>query len=885
MSRGQCRGVLIKAFLCGRRPILLLLLTLLDVCDKIKVTEMTDKTVIMRDAQKYLAKGQIDKAIAEWEKLISESPDGNTYNIIGDLYLKKNDRKSAIEIFHKAADFFRNEGFMLKALALYKKVLNINPADVDALNALGQLSEEKGLTTDAIKYYLAAADTLSKEGKKDRLLDIYNRILSLSPSNIPLRTKVAEIFLREGLKTDAAKQYILIAEIHEEKGDFGKAEEYLEKVLDLQPLNKEAALRIGHVHQKAGKPEEALRHMREATVLFHQDADVHLFYAELCLAGGNVDEAKRCLRKIAEKEPGNIKIKRMLGDIYLREGSKDEAWAEYLPVIDEMIMQEKYEDSVELLDNFRDIAPLETGKRLVSLRRQLGQDSLVAAELVRLGDVLRERDLKDDALGCYREAFEITPDDEHLKAVIDELTEKPGVVEQDASLFEEEVAVNVSEGGKTAEEIFMEADIFARYGLLTEAIKLLEGLKLREPRNMELHTRLKSLYAETSEKEFAVTECLILSELYNRSGDRASAEGVLREACEIYPEDPRLAERGIAPREEGASVMAPGGERLKDETGLPPQVDDYEDELAEAEFYTKQGLFQEAGSILERMQGLFPENADIQERLDNLAQAMHQAVTGELNTNETETRIVPNQELFEGAAETGVVPHQGFFEGAMETSPAPGEPAEGGTEHKDAGDEGMKEEASPWPGKEGYEDVTITDQDLVEAQEMPEPVLDDDVLEIFHEFKKGLEKELGDEDSETHYNLGIAYKEMGLTEDAIKEFQAAREDPLRFIPSSTMLGVCYMEQGLYSLAVDVLQKALSGLSEKDEAYWPVKYDLAEAYEKSGNLQEAAAIYTEVYGWNARFRSISEKMARLKTQEAKAAAEEKPKTKKDRVSYL
>src|SRR5512135_81713 len=172
---------------------------------------MADKSVIIREAQKYLAKGQIDKAISAWEKLINESPDGNTYNIIGDLYLRKSDKKSAVESFHKAANYFRREGFSLKALALYKKVLNVNPGDADALYALGELSEEKGLTTDATKYYLATADSLSKEGRKDRLLEIYQKILALSPSNVPLRNKVAEIFLKEGLSADAAKEYFHIA--------------------------------------------------------------------------------------------------------------------------------------------------------------------------------------------------------------------------------------------------------------------------------------------------------------------------------------------------------------------------------------------------------------------------------------------------------------------------------------------------------------------------------------------------------------------------------------------------------------------------------------------------------------------------------------------------
>src|SRR4030042_6413278 len=172
---------------------------------------MSDKSAIIKEAQRYLARGQVDKAIAEWEKIIKEYPDATNYNTIGDLYLKKGDKKDAIDSYHKAANFFRHEGFSLKALALYKKILNINPSDPDSLYSLGELNEEKGLATDAIKYYLATADSLSKEGKKEKIVAIYDKILTLSPANIPLRNKVAEIYAKEGLMSEATKKYFQIA--------------------------------------------------------------------------------------------------------------------------------------------------------------------------------------------------------------------------------------------------------------------------------------------------------------------------------------------------------------------------------------------------------------------------------------------------------------------------------------------------------------------------------------------------------------------------------------------------------------------------------------------------------------------------------------------------
>jgi tetratricopeptide (TPR) repeat protein len=765
---------------------------------------MSDKSSIIKETQKYLARGQIDKAIAEWEKLIKEYPDGNNYNTLGDLYLKKDDKQNAIDSFHKAANFFRHEGFSLKALALYKKILNINPSDPDSLFSLGELNEEKGLTTDAIKYYLATADSLSKEGKKEKLLDIYDKVLTLSPANIPLRNKVAEIYSKEGLMSEATKQYFQIAMLHAEKGEIEKSIGYYQKVLGAQPLNREAILGINYLYEKTGNLEKAIEQMKEAINLFPQDTDIHLRCAEIHIMSGMFDEAREYLGKVIEIEPANIKARRLLGDIYLNEGDREKAWTEYLPVLDEMILDEKYDDAIKLLDSFKDIDPLETGKRLVSLYRQLGEQDHIANELISLGDVLILKDMQKEALNCYKEALEITPDNESLSAKVAELDK-----EVSKELEEEFISIKTE---KSVDEAIVEADIFLRYGLYDNVKNLLEVYKDREPENIELHLRLKSLYVDTGDKEQAITECLILNELYKKAGDISKGEQVIKEAYEISPEDQRL-----------ISVTAPPLHEKEEEVTITPSegpaIEDYSEEIAEADFYSRQGLTDEARAILERLQTLFPENKEIGQKLDSLGQVI-----------ETEQK----------------------------------------TEHIE----------------EKQEEIILTESEILEAEEIHEPALDSDVMDIFNEFKKGLEKELDEEDYETHYNLGIAYKEMGLTDDAIREFQTSRNNPKRFVPSSSMLGICYMEKGLYPLAIDVLRNAIEKMEDRGESYWSMKYDLAEAYEKKGNLKEALDLYTAVYGWNSKFRSVSDKLTNLRAKVTEDGVEQKKtKDRKDRVSYL
>jgi tetratricopeptide (TPR) repeat protein len=343
-----------------------------------------------------------------------------------------------------------------------------------------------------------------------------------------------------------------------------------------------------------------------------------------------------------------------------------------------------------------------------------------------------------------------------------------------------------------------------------------------------------------------------------RSGDEENAERMLKDAYEISPDDPRLAERKETALFESKSYAASGKE---ERAGTPlggQGIEDYDEKMAEADFYVKQGLIQEASRVLEELQKDFPDDKGISEKLDSL------------NQTPVESKIPEVTETMEKQPEAFKLPAADSIDSVSKE-----------TVHE----EKIKEEIEPKPEKEEYEDIMFTDKDLVEAEEMPEPELDNDVLEIFDEFKKGIEKELGDEDSETHYNLGIAYKEMGLIDDAIKAFQTARTDKKKFIQASTMLGVCYIEKGLYSLAIDSLNNAFKEIDSNDDAYWPIKYDLAEAYEKNKNLKESLNLYTDVYGWDAQFRDVSEKVTQIRAQLAKSGEREKPKERKDRVSYL
>jgi tetratricopeptide (TPR) repeat protein len=134
--------------------------------------------------------------------------------------------------------------------------------------------------------------------------------------------------------------------------------------------------------------------------------------------------------------------------------------------------------------------------------------------------------------------------------------------------------------------------------------------------------------------------------------------------------------------------------------------------------------------------------------------------------------------------------------------------------------------------------------------------------EIFKEFKKGVEQQLDSEDYDTHYNLGIAYKEMGLIDEAIGEFQLASKDQKRAVECASMLGLCFLEKGMPQLAIKWYRKGLDMPAIKDEEHLGLLYDLGSAYVEVGDSENAQKAFMEVYGLNNAYRDVANRIKQL-----------------------
>jgi tetratricopeptide (TPR) repeat protein len=155
-------------------------------------------------------------------------------------------------------------------------------------------------------------------------------------------------------------------------------------------------------------------------------------------------------------------------------------------------------------------------------------------------------------------------------------------------------------------------------------------------------------------------------------------------------------------------------------------------------------------------------------------------------------------------------------------------------------------------------------------QDEPAPETNTMLSDLFEEFKEDVgEAEEEKEDPETHYNLGVAFKEMGLLDEAIGELQKvckAIDNGSQFsqvMQTYTWLANCFVEKGVPEASVKWYEKALK-IAPGEDSRTALHYDLAHAYEAAGNRSEALKHFTEVYGTNIDYRDVAERIKTLKS---------------------
>jgi tetratricopeptide (TPR) repeat protein len=137
-----------------------------------------------------------------------------------------------------------------------------------------------------------------------------------------------------------------------------------------------------------------------------------------------------------------------------------------------------------------------------------------------------------------------------------------------------------------------------------------------------------------------------------------------------------------------------------------------------------------------------------------------------------------------------------------------------------------------------------------------------DVEEVFAKFKEGVAAQVSADDTQSHYDLGVAYKEMGLHEDAMREFDIAAADPKRECVCRHMIGMILIERGRTAEAIDAFMQGLHAQSKTPDQETALCYEVAMAHEAIKRTKDALTYYQKVARRDANYRDVQERIRRL-----------------------
>jgi tetratricopeptide (TPR) repeat protein len=283
-----------------------------------------DRAATLRNAEKLLRQGKLDAAIGEYLRVVEEQPrDWNTANMLGDLYVRARQVDKALMQFTRIADSLRDEGFLPKASALYKKVLKLKPEDEHALLEAADAAGKQGLYADARTYLQAVSERRKGSGNSRGVAEIQIRLGSLDPADYAARVRAAGARAEIGDSQTAVDELKTIATELAEKGRHADAIDALRQAAALDPADDRVRERLLGAYIAAGDFERA----RECA----STVDQFKALAASLDAAGKETEALAALRDASRLAPEDHYLKAHLARAFVARGDMAAA-AEYLTV-------------------------------------------------------------------------------------------------------------------------------------------------------------------------------------------------------------------------------------------------------------------------------------------------------------------------------------------------------------------------------------------------------------------------------------------------------------------------------------------------------------------------------------------------------------------------
>ena len=258
-----------------------------------------NKSKLIASAQRYAAKGQHRKAVGEYQKALKLEPgDVRTQLKLGESFQRAGATREACDVFVDVAKRYVEQGFLLKAVAVYKQILKIDRTLPDVHLLLAQTYQHLGLA-DAVNQYHEAVILLEQQGRTLEKLHVIRKLLDLEPDNLLDRIKLAEAYSTAGRSDDAAMLFRQVFASLKQRGQVDDAIKVGERLLYHRRDDFDVSKELAQCYLKRDVPQWSLPKLQACFRQRPRDTEVLEMLVEAFEALGQVHKAIAVLKDMA----------------------------------------------------------------------------------------------------------------------------------------------------------------------------------------------------------------------------------------------------------------------------------------------------------------------------------------------------------------------------------------------------------------------------------------------------------------------------------------------------------------------------------------------------------------------------------------------------------
>jgi pilus assembly protein FimV len=525
-----------------------------------------NKSKFVEAAQKLLNQGKVAQAIAEYQQILKYEPrDQVTLMTIGELYIRQGETLQAIDYFERLAQLFVSDGFLTKAIAVYKRIAKLAPEEIRPLEKLADLYVQQGVMSEARPLFLQLAELHLKNNRQPEAVTLLKKLLSAEPDNLRIQVRLADLYQAMGQTGEALEAYVSAAQRALARGDHGECEKLADKALQLNPKQLDALIVKARAFSTVGNVSKATEILERVPDLEKGGEPAELLL-DLYAKNGKWDEATALALRIFATDEKNFSATQKVTEALMDAGQAERAMSLLSRIRIPMIDAGDHEGVTHLLTDLSArlpgrLEPLEWlvdtyGRTSDSFRMpdalaQLGDALVAAGKIERAKDVyqqLVDREPESDAakrklndvlkrLGMVHEEVappaDIVVESEDLQPELPK-TEAPKVrpdIEPKKTEAEVEAAAGVAPEPQLDEDTqkfiaqsLTDVDLFASYGLTQKAIGLLEAILRRAPMHTPTLEKLLDFVLGAGDDRRTAELAAQLEHIHSSRGDLRSSE-------------------------------------------------------------------------------------------------------------------------------------------------------------------------------------------------------------------------------------------------------------------------------------------------------------------------------------------------------------------------